>query len=212
MASLLIRAKPVWDAVGPKEIEFYSINEKGLGAYKNNPAGYVRVNLEKYRTLEAFIAYCGKHTYWMDEGWQSPAIFLEHMAEGRRRIVWWNVHSNPEISMINTAQAHDMTSGGLIALLSGCAVGGFKQPGSQSFVDGRTSVERNVLSQVVYGHSDFVVTIGSTHNRVEDERATPLMASLYSGGYLGMAHLAGCGSKPGAPAATPAPFASGRKS
>ncbi|MGO8691214.1 MAG: hypothetical protein ACLQLG_16450 [Thermoguttaceae bacterium] len=187
--SLLVRAKPVWDAIGPKEIEFYSINEKGLGAYKNNPAGYKRVHLEKYPSLEAFEAYCSKHTYWMEEGWQSPAIFLKHMAEGRRRIVWWNVHSNPEISMITTAQAHDMTGGGLIALLSGCSVGGFKQPGSHSFVDTRTSVEKNVLSQVVYGHSDFVVAIGSVHNRVEDECATPLMASLYSGGYLGMAHL-----------------------
>ena len=32
--SLLVRAKPVWDALGPKQIEFYSINEKGKDAYK----------------------------------------------------------------------------------------------------------------------------------------------------------------------------------
>ena len=54
------RAKPVWDAVGPKEIEFYSINEKGKDAYKNNPAGYIRVDLEKYPSLEAFLDYAGK--------------------------------------------------------------------------------------------------------------------------------------------------------
>ena len=73
-ASLLVRAKPVWDAIGPKEIEFYSINEKGKDAYKNNPAGYVRVNLEKFATLQAFMNYNAK-LFWMDEGWQSPKIF-----------------------------------------------------------------------------------------------------------------------------------------
>jgi len=187
-ASLLQRAKPVWDAVGPKQIEFYSINEKGKDAYKNNPAGYIRVNLEKFPSLQAFLDYNAKQ-FWMDEGWQSPEIFLRHMKESRRRFVWWNVHSNPEISMISTAQAQAMTGGGLIALLSGCSVGGFKQPGSRSSVDTRTSVEKNVLVSVVYGHADFVVAIGSTHNRVDDECATPLLARMYSGGYLGMAHL-----------------------
>jgi hypothetical protein len=54
---LLERGKPVWDAVGAAQIEFYAINEKGPGSYKNNPAGYQRVKLEKYDSLEAFMAY-----------------------------------------------------------------------------------------------------------------------------------------------------------
>jgi hypothetical protein len=186
--SLLQRAKPVWDAVGPKEIEFYSINEKGKDAYRNNPAGYIRANLEKYPSLEAFLDYAGKLP-WMDEGWQSPVIFLRHMNESRRRFVWWNVHSNPEYSLITTPQAKAMTGGGLIALLSGCSVGGFKQPGSRSAVDTNTSVERNVLVSVVYGHSAFVAAMGTPHNRVDDECGTPLFAHMYSGGYLGMGHL-----------------------
>ncbi len=178
----------MWDAVGPKQIEFYSINEKGKDAYKNNPAGYKRVPLEKYPSLQAFLDYNAKQ-FWMDEGWQSADIFLRHMKESRRRFVWWNVHSNPEISLVTTAQAQAMTGGGLIALLSGCSVGGFKQPGSRSSVDTNTSVEKNVLVSVVYGHSAFVAVMGNTHNRVNDEGATPLFAHMYSGGYLGMAHL-----------------------
>ncbi len=190
--SLLARAKPVWDAVGPKEIEFYSINEKGKDAYKGKPEGYIRVDLEKYPSLQAFLDYAtnSKKVFWMDEGWQSPKIFLSHMSQSRRRIVWWNVHSNPEISLLTTAQTKAMTGGGLIAMLSGCSVGGFKQPGSRSFVDTNTSVDRNVLVSVVYGHSAFVAAMGTPHNRVEDEFGTPLLAHLYAGDYLGAANLA----------------------
>jgi hypothetical protein len=186
--SCLSRAKPVWDAVGPKEIEFYAINEKGPGAFKDNPAGYLRVDLAKYHSLDDFAAYASKLP-WMDEGWQSPAVFLEHMRLSRRRIVWWNVHSNPEESLILSKQALAMTNGGLIALLNGCSVGGFRQPGSQSYVDIPTAVENNILVSVVYGRSAFLAALGTPHNRVDDEHATPLLEHLYSGGYLGMAHL-----------------------
>jgi hypothetical protein len=186
--SLLQRAKPVWDAVGPKQIEFYAVNEKGKGAYKNNPAGYIRVPLEQYPSLETFLEYAGKLP-WMDEGWQSADTFLGHMKASRRRFVWWNVHSDPGLSLITTAQAKAMAGGGLIAILSGCSVGGFKQPGSRSFVDTGTSADRNVLVSVVYGHSAFISAMGSPHNRVDQEFATPLFAHMYAGGYLGMAHL-----------------------
>jgi hypothetical protein len=91
--SCLARSRPVWEAVGAWEIEFYAINEKGPGAFKNNPAGYVRANLENYATLDDFLAHAGKLA-WMDEGWQSAEIFLAHMQQSRRRFVWWNVHSN----------------------------------------------------------------------------------------------------------------------
>ena len=56
-------------------------------------------------------------------------------------------------------------------------MGGFKQPGSRSFVDTNTSVERNVLVSVVYGHSAFVAAMGTPHNRVDDECGTPLFAT-----------------------------------
>jgi formylglycine-generating enzyme required for sulfatase activity len=90
--SLLQRAKPVWEAVGPKQIEFYAINEKGKDAFKNNPAGYVRVPLDQYPSLEAFAEYA-RRLPWMDEGWQSADTFLGHMKASQRRFVWWNVHS-----------------------------------------------------------------------------------------------------------------------
>ena len=185
---LLERAKPVWDAVGAAQIEFYAINEKGLGAFKDNPAGYQRAELGKYASLEAFVAYA-QTLPWMDEGWQSSEVFVRHMAQCRRRVVWWNVHSNPEFSLVSWEQARDLCSGGLIALLNGCSVGGFAQPGSRTVVDTPVTAERNVLVNLVYGQSAFVAAMGSVHDRVTDERAMPLLRELYAGGYLGRAHL-----------------------
>ncbi len=46
-----------------------------------------------------------------------------------------------------------------------------------------------MLVNLVYGQSAFLAALGSPHDRVNDEQATPLMAHLYSGGYLGQAHL-----------------------
>ena len=191
--SLLMRAELVYKTLGPKKIDYYSINTKGPGAFKNNPAGYVRVQLEKYRSLEDFLAFAGNKdkVWWMDEGWQSPKIFAEHMKAKRRRIVWWNVHSNPEISLVSSEQAAKLENGGLIALLNGCSVGGFAQPGSASFVDTGTPPARNLLCSLVYGHSAFVVAQGSVHNRVNDEHGVALFKVLYSpSGYLGLARAA----------------------
>ena len=185
---LLERAKPVWDAVGASQIEFYAINEKGPGSFKDNPAGYQRANLGKYDSLEAFLTYA-RPLPWMDEGWQSSEVFVGHMAQSCRRVVWWNVHSNPELSLVSWEQARDLRNGGLIALLNGCSVGGFAQPGSSTVVDTPVSAERNVLVNLVYGQSGFVAAMGSVHDRVTEERATPLLRHLYAGGYLGRSHL-----------------------
>ena len=185
---LLERGKPVWDAVGAAQIEFYAINEKGPGSFKNNPAGYQRANLEKYGSLEAFMAYA-RTLPWMDEGWQSSETFVRHMAQSCRRVVWWNVHSNPELSLVSWEQARDLRNGGLIAFLNGRSVGGFAQPGSSTVVDTAVTAERNVLANIVYGQSGFVAAMGSVHDRVTDERATPLLRRLYAGGYLGRAHF-----------------------
>jgi hypothetical protein len=185
---LLARSQPVWNAVGPGQIEFYAVNETGPGAFKNNPAGYRRAKLEKYPSLEAFLTYA-KTLPWMDEGWQAADLFLRDVAQSRRRVVWWNVHSDPGCSLISWQQARELRNGGLIALLNGCSVAGFCQPGSITFVDTKVTAEQNVLANVVYGSSAFVAALGSTHDRVTDERATPLLGHLYSGGYLGRAHF-----------------------
>ena len=185
---LMARSQPAWDAVGPARIEYYAMNEKGPGAFKNNPAGYQRVHLERYASLDSFLTYA-KTLPWMDEGWQSADLFLADMAQSRRRIVWWNVHSNPEFSMVTWRQARALREGGLIALLNGCSVGGFCQPGSTASVDTKTTPERNLLVNLVYGQSALVAALGSTHDRVTDERATPFLRALYSGGYLGRAQF-----------------------
>ncbi|MCY3024523.1 MAG: hypothetical protein NTW87_36570 [Planctomycetota bacterium] len=73
--------------------------------------------------------------------------------------------------------------------MNGCSAGGFCQPGSSAFVDTKVTPERNALANVVYGGSAFVAALGSVHDRVTDERATPLLRHLYAGGYLGKAHF-----------------------
>lgn len=186
---VLERAEAVWGEIGPQNIEYYSINEKGKNAFKNNPAGYTRTDLNKYGTLKEFLAYA-RELPWMDEGWQSPEIFLSHMNASRRRVVCWNVHSNPELSLLTSRQARDMEGGGLMAMMSGCGVAGYQQPGSTSYVDTKTAVENNVQVNVVYGRSAFVAALGCPFARVRDENGVPLYRALYKdGSYLGLAHL-----------------------
>ena len=187
--SVLARAGLAWDAIGPRNIEFYSINEKGAGAFKNNPEGYVRTDLGKFGSLKEFMDFAHKLP-WMDEGWQSPGTFLSHMKASQRRVVCWNVHSDPELSLLTWQQARDMEGGGLMAVMLGCGVAGFKQPGSASYVDTRTPVEKNVMVNVVYGKSAFVAATGCPFARVRDENGVPLYRTLYvDGSYLGRAHL-----------------------
>jgi hypothetical protein len=90
---------------------------------------------------------------------------------------------------VSWEQARDLRNGGLIALLNGCSVGGFAQPGSGRAVDTRVMPDRNVLVSLVYGQSGFVAAMGSAHDRVTDEQVTPLLRHLYAGGYLGRAHF-----------------------
>jgi hypothetical protein len=187
--SVLTRAGSLWESIGPRNIEFYSINEKGPGAFKDNPAGYSRTDLGKYGSLKEFADYAGQLP-WMDEGWQSPEVFLSHMKASQRRVVCWNVHSNPELSLLNWQQARSMEGGGLVAVMLGCGVAGYTQPGSTSNVDTATPVDRNVMVNVVYGKSAFVAATGSPFARVRDENGTPFYRTLYGdGSYLGRAHL-----------------------
>ena len=127
---------------------------------------------------------------WMDEGWQSPTVFLSHMKASQRRVVCWNVHSNPELSLLTWQQAHGMEGGGLVAVMLGCGVAGYHQPNSGSSVDTSTPVEHNVMVNVVYGQSAFVAATGCPFARVRDENGTPMYRALYvDGSYLGRAHL-----------------------
>jgi hypothetical protein len=126
----------------------------------------------------------------MDEGWQSAEVFLAHMKASQRRLVCWNVHSNPEFSLLTWQQARDMEGGGLMAVMLGCGVAGFRQPGSASYVDTKTPVERNVMVNVIYGKSAFVAATGCPFARVRDENGVPFYRTLLAdGGYLGLAHL-----------------------
>ena len=46
-----------------------------------------------------------------------------------------------------------------------------------------------ITVSLAYGRSAFLAALGTPHNRVNDEHATPLFKHLYANGYLGMAHL-----------------------
>ncbi len=45
------------------------------------------------------------------------------------------------------------------------------------------------MVSLVYGRSAFLAALGTPHNRVNDEHATPLFKHLYADGDLGMARL-----------------------
>ncbi len=188
--------EPVWKAVGPKNIDFYAINESAKDDNgKKPPRGgndlmggkYVRAPMEKYDSLKAFLEYAKKLPK-IGEGWQKSDVFLRHMNEKLHRIVWWNVHSNETLSIISSGSAKTIKQGGLIALVTGCSVGGFSQPNSSSHVDTNCTVEGNFLTSIVYGNSAFVAATGCPHNRVSNDEYEPLFEEVYNGGYLGMGH------------------------
>ena len=184
----VLNAAPVWKALGPRAIDYYAVNTKGKGAWRDNPKGYVRAPIERYKSCDDFLAYARK-LEWMDEGWQSPEVFLKHMKASKRRVVWWNVHSWMDGSLISSDQARGMEGGGVVALVTGCSVGGWVQPGAKSHVDCGTPVEKNILASLIYGPSLFVAATGCPHNRVDDDCYAPLLEDLFADGYLGRAPL-----------------------
>ncbi|MEW6280053.1 MAG: hypothetical protein AB1758_15595, partial [Candidatus Eremiobacterota bacterium] len=178
----------VWKAIGPRNIDFYSIDERKRSGVRGER--YVRAPLEKYRSIEAFLTYA-RTLPWMGEGWQKSSTFLQHMNGTPHRVVWWNVHSTETFSLISSEQARTEIKpgkGGVIALVTGCSVGAYRQPGSSAFLNTATSVEDNFLVSLVYGPSAFVAATGCPHNRVSDDLYAPLLEEVYHGGYLGLGH------------------------
>ncbi|MBI3927019.1 MAG: hypothetical protein HY319_15895 [Armatimonadetes bacterium] len=174
---------PVWSSVGPRNIDYYAIRE-------GKKPRYVRAGMEQFRTLNDFLAYA-RGLPWMGEGWQDPSVFLKHMNAPARSVVWWNVHSHPSGSIISSQQARTAVpagKGGLVGLVTGCAVAAYRPPGCATYVDVDTPPASNFLISVVYGPSAFVAASGCPFARVSDDCYEALLAELFSAGYLGQGH------------------------
>ncbi|OGR02216.1 MAG: hypothetical protein A2284_08870 [Deltaproteobacteria bacterium RIFOXYA12_FULL_61_11] len=180
----------LWGVLGPSEIDYYSVHAQGEATCKNNKACYVRAPLEEYSSAQAFLTYATALP-WIGEGWQDASVFLGHLNGFLRRVVWWNTHGSPTGALLSSQQAKNGVvagKGAAVALVSGCSVAGYLQPGSTAFQDLDTAVEGNLLVNLIYGTSAFVAALGAPNNRVATGRYDVLVDHLYQGDYLGMAH------------------------
>ncbi len=188
-----------WTFYGPDRIEFYATNplEKGSIA-SGTPAdgfctlppeqAYQRSPMEEFSTWDAFQTWYSQHE-WMGEGWQKDAIFLGHMNSRNFDLAWVNVHSCENFSLISSDQARSIQQGALIMLLSGCGVGGYRQPDATSFVDSLVAPEQNILCAFVYGSSRTLAALGDPFNRGHESYYERMIEWLTQGNYLGQAHL-----------------------
>jgi hypothetical protein len=184
----------IWDLIGPESIDYYAVNTLGAGQCDGNSACYRRAPMEDYESLTDFLDYA-RQLEWMGEGWQDPAVFLEHMNTGDhfpRRVVWWNVHSSPGHSLISAAQARndiDWGRGGAVALMNGCLVGSYVRPG-ETLPPHAFAVPHpfdNVMASLLYGQSAFIAAVGSVPPRGSSAYYGLLLDRIYTDGYLGQA-------------------------
>jgi hypothetical protein len=188
-----------WAYYGPERIDFYATNplEKGTIApgtpaeqYCTLPAeqAYTRSPMERFTSWDAFQTWYNGHE-WMGEGWQKDTIFLEHMDRKAYDLAWVNVHSCENFSLVNSDQAQAIPKGARIMMLSGCGVGGYRQPDNPSFVDSSIAPEQNILCAYVYGHSHTLAALGDPFNRGHESYYEKMIQWMTQGDYLGQAHL-----------------------
>ena len=179
-----------WNLIGPDHIDYYSIHPQGESFCKDNPNCYTRVPLENYTAPEEFISYA-QTLPWIGEGWQSSNVFIGHMNSFLRRVVTWNTHGMETWALLSSQEVEQIQEnhGGALAIIMGCGVAGFKQPGNTSFVDTAVSVENNLLINIIYGRSAFVATTGTTHIRGHADEFQVILQKMYQEHlYLGQAH------------------------
>ena len=188
-----------WDYYGPQRIDFYATNPFNKGTVAaGTPAeqfcplpveqAYARSPTEQFASWEAFETWYRQHE-WMGEGWQKDTIFLDHMDRTAYDIAWVNVHSCENFSLVNSDQARLIRRGALVMMLSGCGVGGFRQPNHDAFVDSMVAPEHNILCAYVYGTSLSLAALGDPFNRGHESYYELMIQSLIQGDYLGEAHL-----------------------
>ena len=199
VSNQLWNLEPAWAYYGPTRIDFYATNPLAKGSvapgtpaeqYCILPAdqAYTRTPTEQFTSWDAFEAWYRQHE-WMGEGWQKDAIFLEHMNQLDYDLAWVNVHSCENFSLVNSDQARSIQKGARVMMLSGCGVGGFRQPGNPSFVDSPVAPEQNILCAYVYGTSRALAALGDPFNRGHESDYERMIEWMIAGDYLGQAHL-----------------------
>jgi hypothetical protein len=189
---------PAWRHYGPARIDFHAVNPLAKGKVPpGTPAerfcplppeqAYVRAPLQRFASYEEFAAWYGDHE-WMGEGWQQGSILLAHLNERAYDVAWLNVHSNETFSLVDEAAARAVQRGALVMLLSGCGVGGFRQPGNPAFTDTQVAPGHNVLCAWVYGSSMALAALGDPFNRGHESYFERMIGWLCEGEYLGRAH------------------------
>ena len=189
----------VWNAWGKTKIDFYGRpgpnGETGANCYVNGTnVCYVRWNVESYANPAAFLTAFHAQP-WVDEGWQDPTIYTNHMNAQLYDVADVIVHSESEGSLIGQAQAKTLTNAGLIAVSSGCGVAGFAQPGAPATtaVDVGTMAGTNIMVAYLYGSSKAVASFGAPAWRGHYGHYPTMYESLKLGGataYLGKANKA----------------------
>jgi hypothetical protein len=189
---------PAWRHYGPARIDFCAVNPlergkvaPGTPAEKYCPLppekAYVRAPLQRFPSYEKFAAWYQQHE-WMGEGWQKAPILLAHLNASAYDAAWLNVHSNETFSLVGEAEARQVERGALVMLLSGCGVGGFRQPGNPAFTDTQVAPAHNVLCAWVYGRSLALAALGDPFNRGHESYFEKIIEWLCDGEYLGRAH------------------------
>ena len=98
-----------WDTFGPTNLDFYGKpgpnGETGPACISGSTNHcYKRWPTETYASSTAFIdAY--RASPWVDEGWQTPSIFMGHMNSNRYDVAEVNVHSEDDNSLVYATEA-----------------------------------------------------------------------------------------------------------
>ncbi|HVJ22049.1 MAG TPA: carbohydrate-binding protein [Polyangiaceae bacterium] len=183
-----------WDAFGKTKLDIYGKpgpnGETGYACIQgSNNLCYKRWATENYADVQSFVTDFQRK--WVDEGWQEARILKEHANAAIYSVLQINVHSNEYFSIVTSQEAAAITKGGLFTALDGCAVSGYYQPGSPSYVNTGASVAANVLMSFVYGAGKSIAGSGDPFWRGHYAKHTTMYKHMktVSGSYLGKAHL-----------------------
>ena len=180
----------IWNSWDRDKIDYYGKWVK----INSGDEKYSRWDLENYQSVEDFETMWDSlrenPEYELGEGWQSSEIFIDHMNNNFYQVVDVSVHSNEVYSLISSEQAKQLENAGLIVTLSGCSVGGFIQPDSQSYVSTNVSIERNIMCSFLYGSSKVIAILGDPFPRGHYAHFPTIYTQLkLEKDYLGHAHL-----------------------
>jgi hypothetical protein len=183
-----------WDAFTRNKIDFYGKpgpngETDGACLTVNGNVCYQRWPVETYPDAASFIG--AQRMLWPGEGWQESRIFLSHLNAQTYQVAEVDIHSWEGQSLATTDEVRTLTKGALLVALDGCAVTGFRQPGSPSYVDTFIDVDASVGVAYLYGPSSAIAVLGDPFWRGHYAHHPTLYKQMRVGGsYLGAAHLA----------------------